>query len=148
VTDLIAFLRARLDEDEAIAREAASALPGDEGHGWSAVHRYLETHPASGESFIVDASSELVAHAASARSYDRAVADHIARHDPARALAEVKLWRRLLLESQLKGVDSVYAGTERETGFHLALSLALKSKAMVYSSHPDYREELLSAPLA
>src|ERR1700678_2321164 len=42
VTDLIAFLRARLDEDEAIAREAASALPGDEGHGWSAVHRYLE----------------------------------------------------------------------------------------------------------
>jgi Family of unknown function (DUF6221) len=75
-------------------------------------------------------------------------ARHIARYDPARALAEVKLWRRLLLESQLKGVDSAYAGTERETGFHLALGLALKSKAMTYSDHPEYREELLSAPLA
>jgi hypothetical protein len=72
-------------------------------------------------------------------------AAHIARHDPARVLAEVKAWRRLLLESQLKGVDSVYAGTERETGFHFALALALKCKYMVYSDHPDYRESLLAA---
>lgn len=134
--ELIAFLRARLDEEEAAAKEAASPLPVI---GWTAID-----HRDQG-SIVVDDSTDMVAVAQSDRSYDSAVAAHIARYDPERALAEVKLWRRLLLESQMKGVDAVYAGTERETGFHLALGLALKSKAMIYSSHPDYREELLAA---
>lgn len=145
--DLIAFIRARLDEDEAVAREAASALPGDEGYGWRAVHRYLETHPASGESFIVDTSSELVAQPASARSYDRAVADHIARHDPARALRQVAGARRILDEHSRESDGGGGAGCGRCDWDHYVLCNepnaceTVRSLGMTWSDHPDYRQE-------
>jgi hypothetical protein len=124
VEELIAFLRARLDEEEAAAKAAGGFL--DSG-GPEELARDLRAFTFRGGALAGAAIA------------------HIALHGPARVLAEVKAWRRLLLESQLKGADSVYAGTERETGFHLALGLALKSKAMVYSDHPGYRESLLSA---
>jgi hypothetical protein len=69
---------------------------------------------------------------------ERADAAHIERYGPVRALADVEVWRRILLEYRTKGVDAVYAGTERETGFHLALSFALKLKAATWIDHPDY----------
>lgn len=136
--DLTAFITARIDEDEAIAREAASALPRDEGHGWTAVHRYLETHPASGESFIVDTSSELVATATSARSYDRAVADHIARHDPARVRREVAA-KRAMVERYHDAVDT--QGEYGMDGSEWVAERMLKCIAGVWSDHPDYKQE-------
>lgn len=141
--DLIAFLTARLDEDEAVAREAASALPGDEGYGWRAVHRYLETHPASGESFIVDTSSELVARPASARSYDRAVADHIARHDPARVLREVAA-KRAIVEAYRQSRDILMDNRQTWDLVRAAVGaqrVIVTQLAAVWSDHADYRRE-------
>ena len=59
--------------------------------------------------------------------------------DTNRLLGEIQIWRKLLLDYSIPpGTDAVYGGTERETGFRLALSFALKAKAAVYSAHPDY----------
>lgn len=55
---------------------------------------------------------------------------------PARALREVKVWRRALLEYRTAPLDAVYQGTERETGFRLALSAALKAKIATYDGNP------------
>jgi hypothetical protein len=60
---------------------------------------------------------------------------------PSRVLREVEVWRRLLLEYATVGLDDVYKGTERETGYQLALSMALKAKAATYDDHPDYRQD-------
>ena len=73
-----------------------------------------------------------------------------ARLDEAPMLPETGVWHRILLEYAIPpGTDAVYGGAERETGFRLALSFALKVKAASYSAHPDYREDLIasSAPL-
>lgn len=136
VEELIAFVRARLDEEEATANavlSAAKLFGGAPQRSTPLGHQ------------VFDGSGIVVTH-------DRTVvlpsdvAAHIALHDPGSAIAEVKVWRRLLLEYSIPpGTDAVYGGTERETGFRLALGLALKCKYLTYSSRPDYREELLSA---
>jgi hypothetical protein len=55
---------------------------------------------------------------------------------PARALREVAVWRRILLDHRTVALDSACGGTERETGFRLALSAALKAKIATYDSNP------------
>jgi len=79
--DLIAFLRARLDED---ADLALTASPGP----W----RPDEEHD---EVLAVDDIVVAEGFALSGRQL-RATVDHIARHDPARALAEIDAKRRIL----------------------------------------------------
>lgn len=56
------------------------------------------------------------------------VADHIARHDPARVLAECEAKRRI-----------VEWASDGEGEFHWSTVLA--PLAAVYADHPDYREE-------
>jgi len=73
------FLTARLDEDEAAIEDPESWLAAGESHGVRRVD--------------VNLSFECVA--ASTRSWR---AEHIARHDPARVLAEVAAKRRVLAE--------------------------------------------------
>jgi hypothetical protein len=76
MTDLIAFITARLDEDEAAANAAA---PGP----WSRSGPYVGAEPG----IIVQARF----------SEDAA---HIARHDPARVLREVEVGRWMLSETE------------------------------------------------
>lgn len=143
---LRAFLRARLDEEEAAARAApgehwrafkesdvAGASVFDEQ--WALLYpaRYDHDEPmsskagATGPQYIQFRRDQLAA--------------HVARNDPARVLAEIKVWRRVLLSYATLGLDAKYAGTERETGFRLALSATLKAKAAMYADHPDYAPE-------
>jgi hypothetical protein len=94
--DLIAFIGARLDEDE----------------------RAIDT-----------------------RDHDSGQCDYLrgVHYDPERAQREVATWRRVLLEYSIPpGTDAKYGGTERETGFRLALSFTLKAKAAEWKEHPDY----------
>lgn len=116
-----AFLRERLDEDEAVAKLAAR-----KGGTWT------QDHPGLG-SAISSAGGPVVYDEGSPDEYQAA---HIARHDPARALRDVAVWRKLLLEYHSAPLDAVYGGTERETGFRLALSAALKAKIATYDSNP------------
>ena len=101
----IAFLRARLDEDEARAQAALEEWD-DEG-----TRSEWEDLP--------DASFA-----------------HARWHNPARVLREVTFWRRLLLEYQTAPLDAVYGGKERETGFRLMASAALKAKIATYDGNP------------
>lgn len=125
--DLVQFLRARLDEDEPAAR---AATPGP----WA-----------------VDGGSVYVGHPINEVVDYSESADHIARHDPARVLAEVDAKRRLVAqvlryEAKIDGEwgcchsgDQIAAGQCEETNPNEIEALQLL--ALPYATHPDYREE-------
>lgn len=145
---LIAFLNARLDEDEAAARSAARKhRPPWRAETWAdglkgSVNNSPEgASPSAHDSgFVADTNSG-------------AVASHIARYDPARALREVAAKRAILAEHGLAngGRD---AGRCRvctaitHTGMGHADARRFRAPcptllflAAVYSDHADYRQE-------
>lgn len=115
--DLVQFLRDRLDEDEAMARACA----GD--GSWKASHIAI---------YGPDLAPE--------------VREHMARHDPARTLAEVDAKRQLLrdLEGAEFTLSRTGAGTpprDLMTGAVNLLRRTVHLLALSYADHPDYREE-------
>jgi hypothetical protein len=148
VTDLIAFITARLAEDQETARKAASlcgchppapswTFDDDESGG-----RILT----AGRILIEDDAHPDVAHKLRKRwngSYnDMFAADHIARHDPARVLREVEAKRRLLGQCVTTGPDLSFIGSDFHPGDDTELAaFTLALLALPYSDHPDWREE-------
>jgi hypothetical protein len=125
MSDLVEFLTARLDEDEQVARDAAV----DAGGTWK---------PGAGVWGDLDEVFPVV--------YDEGrptpdQAAHIARHDPARVLADVAAKRQLVVAlagyvpADMHFLDDVTASRA-----HVAL-LGLTHLALPYADHPDYREE-------
>lgn len=122
--DLVAFLRARLDEDEQIARDPMAET-------WT---------KAESPSIFVMGGGELVAETGAF-----ADARHIARHDPARVLTEVDAKRRILkVHFRRRSHDWDEPGVK---GFDCAQCAdrfpctTLRLLALPYADHPDYREE-------
>lgn len=127
--DLLDFIRARLDEDEAAARESHY-----EGQRWlteeEGVHRWPE--------------DELV-HMADRKADAR----HIARHDPARVLREVEAkWHIVRDYERAARACSDATGSELDSrgyasmcGARDALRAACAALAAAWSDHPDYRKE-------
>lgn len=111
MTDIVEFIRARLDDDERIARAAGTDQ-------WE----YRE-HPADRALVVNAADDEVVVFDEGWPSEDQA--QHIARHDPARVLREVAL-RRSTLDIHKECGD----------GGHGCLDRAYL--AAVWSGHPDY----------
>jgi hypothetical protein len=116
--DLIAFLRARLDEDEAAAR-AAGAGTWNIDDGMCCVVDPEEGQIAAGE------------HHGSIRTRH---VEHMARWDPARVLAEVAAKRAVLeLHDDPSGLhvceDQLADASECRT---------LRAVAQPYASHPDF----------
>lgn len=118
--DLIAFIGARLDDDAVAARDAKPGPWHADGGGVCA------THPTDQ---VVDYSES---------------ADHIARHDPARALREVEAKRLLLV----KLAEWYSCGPFTDSDVDLpdavlvdAAAELLPLFALPYADHPDYREE-------
>jgi hypothetical protein len=119
---IIEFLEARIAEDEAVARAASHQKLAGPFHGnW----RHDSLHLSSME---------------------REDAKHIARHDPARVLAEcaakraiIKQWDDVTLEDGVR--DERDDIDEIHSGLIIALRDVIKALAAVYSSHPDYRQE-------
>ena len=146
LADLIAFLKARLDEDEATAK-TATAVPAGSSTG---------DDPTDDEIYSVhDGIVDLVG-VTVAFTRDRNVANgqHIARHDPARALREVAAGRYILdlfistaalvEHPPVMGEGHPYAGkisvqdyfdARRELAVLRPVAVAL---AAIYSDHPDY----------
>ncbi|MFI5831064.1 DUF6221 family protein [Streptomyces sp. NPDC051578] len=143
---LLAFLRARLDEDEQIAN----------GHQqWSA-----SWHQDDMANEIRDENAGTVAFVP--RSGDQA---HIARHSPARVLAEVDAKRRLLADILRAGhewneedhwyscaaardhegepvcIDESRAGGPCDCGRDEQVERRVRLLALPYASHPDFRPE-------
>src|SRR5690242_9077178 len=126
--DLVKFLAARLDEDEAAAK---SATPGPwvvgrtarEGGGWE-----RGSHVAA---MGAEKRMMLEMNAGYGDGKHVAVAEHIARHDPERILREVAAKRQLLATA-----DQAYYAAD-----HYAHDQILQALAAVYAEHPDYRPE-------
>jgi hypothetical protein len=131
IDDLIAWLRAQLDDDERVAREATSGdwhwvdpggpvklalVAGAYDHGWHVV---------------VPVRGEMVTR------YD---SDHIARWDPNRVLAEVDAKRRIL-----DWIEGAQAAAGAPPGFDPqdaeALTHAVRLLALPYANRPGYRDE-------
>jgi len=131
VTDFHAFLAARLDEDEAAAREASEgpwSSVGYDADSWSLVAQ-LE----GGREVISRSGSDDAA--------------HIARHDPARVLREVAAKRAIIeLADEASGWD-MSVDLDRRVGARDIMEepyvgdLILRQMAQAYNDHPDYNPE-------
>jgi hypothetical protein len=146
VDDLIAFLRARLDEDE----QAANARPLA-GHSlrWTALRVDRPHVGASGRVqdrptwcvYTDERSNALVAETTDILPL---VVEHIARHDPARVLADVAAKRQIIefwsLAYRNPMDAAMFAGLDwdrvRSNG-----QWTLRLLALPDADHPDYREE-------
>lgn len=132
--DLVSFLRDRLDEDEQVARAAYAIDPAP----WYEDVDYDDTY--TNQRNHIDGTG-LVYAADNVALWDReqsqtlsmtaATSVHVARHDPARVLAEVDAKRRI--------VDRIwkYAGPHMFTAGPDVLRLL----ALPYAHHPEYRPE-------
>lgn len=133
------FLEARIAEDEALAREA-----GKRSLEWRSFGRSVyggtiyEPNIADGDESDDGYGSIHIVY--DEGSPDQAEAAHIARHDPARVLAECAAKRAILeLAGEVDGMDSQI---ENEWGdFNGTADKILHTLAAVYASHPDYRKE-------
>ena len=124
MSDLAAFLTARLDEDEAVATLAAR-----EGGTWT------QDDPVRRPGAISSPGGPVVYDEGSP---DENQAPHIARHDPARVLREVKAKRQAVrrcaarmdeMDMYPNGLVSPRAVLARQV---------LMDMGAVYSDHPDY----------
>lgn len=128
--DLIAFVRARLDERERVAQGAAV----DQGAKWKAFEGTYGWAVATESGGIIRDGDSGGA---------QAVAEHIAHWNPACALAEVEAKRRILdaLAERLDAdcEDGGWEAADAETDGMATTTLRLL--ALPFAGHPDYREE-------
>lgn len=138
MTDIVAFLTARYDEDERDAR--ATMEPGETG-AWAFVQAR------DGELKVIDGLGWTVADWLDGQPWP--VGPHIARHDPARVLRKVAAERAILAAHDTVEVPNIEdtgrinaCTTCGETQDHWYATPwpcdTLKHLAAVYADHPDY----------
>ncbi|MBH5334630.1 hypothetical protein IHE55_07365 [Streptomyces pactum] len=144
--DLLTFLHARYDEDEAAARSAGGIVE------WHVPARRAVMAEGFGEAEPYDASlrtllerdDSLMPFGCVAVTDHDADARFIARFDPARVVAEVEAKRALLRmyeqpersDALPESVNRFTASTQRQV-----LDAVFRRLALPYAGHPDYREE-------
>lgn len=143
MTDIVEFLTARLDEDEAIATAAKWKhwVPGSGLHPAS-----VETaEPQAGWHGERATVANLMATVGKVQR-ERQHAVHIARHDPARVLREAAA-KRKLLEWCAKAVGSDWSAYNEDRPLpeqiqnlatNAAIDMALRVMAAPYADHSDY----------
>ncbi|KUH38403.1 MULTISPECIES: DUF6221 family protein [Streptomyces] len=150
---LIEFLRARLDEDRAVAEAAPAgpwkAAPGDDEGTWRVLGGFSthERFNSATDTREITTRREEVAGpglgAGGVRSEGAAV--HMARHDPERVLAAVDAQRRILdefvtsLTQRDKENDETFGLTD--WNFEPTALPLLRLLALPYADHPDYQDE-------
>ena len=134
--ELIAFVTARLDEDEAAGKAAASVA----GPGWKA-EAYYPPDESRTRTCLRSEGGAFLADFDDAPDYPE-LAAHIARHDPARVLREVAA-KRAIVGDENEGLAMI-AVHERGTWpdeLTREADRILRQLAAVWSGHPDYRPE-------
>ena len=142
--DLVTWLRQQLDDDEQAARKAASLC----GCHPPAMRWRFGDESTSGRILVVDDPHPQPRRRLARRwnrSYDGLfMATHIARHDPARVLAEVDAKRRILADLTTRRLDP----SEPDGGWEAAdaetdgmASSVVRLLALPYADRPGYREE-------
>src|SRR5574337_1430284 len=135
MSDLTEFLLARISEDETLARKS-SPSPWQYGDVESVAggSLYDKTRMIGSLHYEqpTDHDGTIVRHLLS----DEADANgaHIARHDPARVLAECEAKRRIV-------EDRLHLDTVRPGAIRAHSEWACRVIASIYADHPDYREE-------
>jgi hypothetical protein len=120
--DSLSRLSAGLDRDEQLAQAPEGwTAQGADMHGMSRV--------------TVDHSVEFVVACTLAWR-----GEHLARHDPARALRQADAFRRVLERHAEAERDSVLS--ERDAGFGAGLYAALECLASIYTDEPAETEKL------
>lgn len=131
--DVAEFAKARLDEDEAVAK---AATPGP----WLALDGGVQSADNESQWPVGETDSER----------DRADRVHIARHDPARALREVAAKRKrltLMIEATAemdKLLADEHAGDVARAmaiGRARAATVGVKIDAEIWHDHPDYDQK-------
>ncbi len=130
--DLITWLRAQLDEDERVAREAGTGRWVD--RGGNVVSAGLADGDFGHLGYWVASAS--FACEGEAEGMDESHTAHIARHDPARVLAEVVAKRRIVNSFAASSVPL----TTRTAEFAV-VRMVLKLFALPYADRPGYRAE-------
>jgi hypothetical protein len=171
--DLVAFLLARLDEDELFARLASVNQDDPVWRSdlvpvsWPRAFRICSARDARPIAAVQDLAGD-DANDTTGILDGSAIADHIARHDPARVLAEVAAKGQLVQRYQLCEAENernvrLYDEWEAAGGSEFGdgaipdhpearrretsplevegLWLALRYLAAAYAEHPDYRTE-------
>jgi len=152
VPDLVAFLTARLDEDEQIARNAGAppTVDGDR-ETWTYDRQGFAVRATHGRWNVATRRDDL----ADSREIHMtdSYGEHIARHEPARVLREVAAKRAILEDHRIKPatwreVDDEYPfGCERchfdrdEGVYGFGYCPTLKAMASIWSDHSDYNQE-------
>ena len=119
MSELTEFLLARIAEDEEVARASDpyswTADSGDvyAGHPTARIAEYIEVSWAA----------------------------HIARHDPARVLAECEAKRRIVEDFEVLDADYRVTHDPQTEARRFQALIAASRIASVYADHPDYREE-------
>ena len=136
--DLVAFVRARLDEREEVARFAATYTGSD----WVLVDNPPRTHKWDQVVPEVIGDGELVARC-DFEGGGPFCADHIVLNDPARVLAEVEAMRRIveLLNPWFPEDEHGVPSTAGLGGAGEVWLDALRLLALPDAGHRDYREE-------
>lgn len=144
--ELINFLRARLDEDKAAARDAT---PGpwwhNPGKQWLGPEAFEKYDLRQGEEFVGYGgphpfTGAVCSTGPASNMQGMKDAEHIARHDPARVLREVEAKQEFVRAyegrlAEVKGGSMIGDLTDEYE------ALVLPLLALPYSDHPDYRTE-------
>lgn len=128
------FLLARIAGDEAVAR---AATPGP----WET----MTEETADGENiyYTVEHGRAQLCDMSSTSMQGRSDAEHIARHDPARVLAECAA-KRAIVEQWNDPASFGPFSDAVGVGIAEGIDTALRALAAVYTDHPDYRQEWAS----
>jgi hypothetical protein len=133
--DLVTWLRAQLDDDERVAREAANY--GDtwrDGSGKTLIYPSDESrHPGP---IIIGPYGDL----------EDVHTDHIVRWDPARVLAEVDAKRRIIdrwADLRREVLDALDRDEDdaAPTATEFAYEQVVQTLALPYADRPGYRDE-------
>jgi hypothetical protein len=149
MTDLVAWLREQIDEDE---RAARAASPG----GWT----YGDVDSVAGGSLYDETRMIGSLHYEQPRDHDGSIVrhllsheadangQHIARHDPARVLAEVAAKRELLLAYNSAVIDEgLFHRQTDSVAYHQAVArmsawtYVVQQLAQPYVGRPGWRKE-------
>ncbi len=125
-TTLTDFLLARIAEDEAAAKAAAHGRSGR----WASWNRSWDTE--RNRDLVDEGVGERMA------CLPMDLDEHIARHDPARVLAECEAKRRIVEQCRWIDQHPDWYSDPDLSGEFTTCEVVLSALALPYSDHPDY----------
>lgn len=145
--ELIAFLNDRLDEDETVARAAAAAVAAERWHHSLHMNQVVTPTP-----HIAVYDTGVFGVVKPVANWDEdgpdPLLEHIARHDPARVLADVAAKREIIALhapfdawADIPGPHGPQIVCRECAGARMYPCPTLRVLAAPYAEHPDYRQE-------